>query len=92
MPGWVTHKMCIRDRKWAAKDVQNNTFAAFTLQAPGQVYLSANELNTIFGNQKADAGVKLGFDKDILGTSLKNPFNAEKFVAAESGEDKYRCV
>ena len=82
----------VKVQKWAAKDVQNNTFAAFTLQAPGQVYLSANELNTIFGNQKADAGVKLGFDKDILGTTLKNPFNAEKFVAAESGEDKYLYV
>ena len=82
----------VKVQKWAAKDVKDNTFAKFTLQAPGQVYLSANELNTIFGNQKADAGVKLGFNKDILGTTLKNPFNAEKFVAAESGEDKYLYV
>ena len=76
----------VKVQKWAAKDVQNNTFAAFTLQAPGQVYLSANELNTIFGNQKADAGVKLGFDKDILGTTLTNPFNANKFVAEGAGD------
>ena len=82
----------VKVQKWAAKDVQNNTFAAFTLQAPGQVYLSANELNTIFGNQKADAGVKLGFDKDILGTTLTNPFNANKFVAEGAGDADSRYL
>ncbi len=90
--GFTTPDGKVKVQKWAAKDVTNTTFATFTLQAPGQVYLSANELNTIFGNQKVDNGVKLGFNKDILGTTLKNPFNANKFVATESEDSVYLYV
>ncbi len=82
----------VKVQKWAAKDVTDATFAKFTLQAPGQVYLDAKELNTIFGNQKEDAGVKLTFNKDILGTTLTNPFSVDKFVADESGDTDSRYL
>ena len=77
-------------QKEGAKKAETAGFAKFTLQAPGQIYLSAEELNTIFGVQKEDAGVKLTFNKDVLGTTLTNPFNANKFLAEESGDTK--CI
>lgn len=79
-------------QKEGAKKAETAGFAKFTLQAPGQIYLSAEELNTIFGVQKEDAGVKLTFNKDVLGTTLTNPFNANKFLAEESGDTKYLYI
>ena len=74
--------------KESAKDAKKNIhFQAFTLRTADEVVLTAEELNTIFGTQKADAGVKLKFTPDILGTTLTNPFNHEKFVTEAADED-----
>ena len=64
-----------------------NTFTGFTLYSAAEVALTETQLNTIFGVQKGDAGVKLGFDPDVKGTSLKNPFNSQKFIVEDSGDD-----
>ena len=75
-------------QKEGAKKAETAGFAKFTLQAPGQIYLSAEELNTIFGVQKEDAGVKLTFNKDVLGTTLTNPFLMLFTCIFHTSEDK----
>ena len=60
-------------------------FAVFELNSPAQIYLTAKELNTIFGTYTdAKHGIKLGFNKDVLGTDIPNPFNAQSFYAQEA--------
>lgn len=77
----------IKVGKYAVKNIKADTdnLTGFTLYKAADVVLSANELNTIFDLQDADAGVKLNFSPDIKGTSLKNPFNEQKFIAKPLG-------
>ena len=43
-------------------------------------------MNTIFGTyEKSDHGLKLTFDKDVLGTDIPNPFNAQSFYTESAG-------
>ena len=61
--------------------------AEFTLMSPAEIFLTAEQLNTIFGTyEKADHGLKLTFDKDVLGTDIPNPFNAQSFYTEEAGD------
>ena len=74
--------------KESAVGAKNNAnFSKFTLRTADEIVLTAGELNTILGTQDAKAGVKLNFTPDILGTTLTNPFNYEKFVAEETAEN-----
>ena len=79
----------IKVGKYAVKNIKADTdnLTGFTLYKAADVVLSANELNTIFDLQDADAGVKLNFSPDIKGTSLKNPFNEQKFIAKPTGDN-----
>ena len=62
-------------------------FAEFTLMSPAEIFLTADQLNTIFGTyEKTDHGLKLTFDKDVLGTDIPNPFNAQSFYTEEAGD------
>ena len=59
-----------------------NVFTKFTLAYADSVTLNAAAINTILGQQTADKGVKLTFDKDKNNTSLKNYFSDDaKFFA-----------
>ncbi|WP_308548462.1 DUF6383 domain-containing protein [uncultured Parabacteroides sp.] len=59
-----------------------NVFTKFTLAYADPVTLNAAAINTILGQQTADKGVKLTFDKDKNNTSLKNYFSDDaKFFA-----------
>ena len=63
----------------------NNYFSEFSLYSPAEFYLTATELNTIFGTYDDEKhGIKLGFDKDVLGTDIPNPFNAQSFYATQA--------
>ncbi len=55
-------------------------FTEFTLMSPAEIFLNAKQLNTIFGTyEKEDHGLKLSFAKDVAGTDIANPFNAQSF-------------
>ena len=57
-------------------------FTKFTLAYADAVTLDAAAINTILGQQTADKGVKLTFNKDKNNTSLKNYFSDDaKFFA-----------
>ncbi len=63
-----------------------NYFATFSLMSPAEIFLTADQLNTIFGTyEKSDHGLKLTFDKDVLGTDIPNPFNAQSFYTESAG-------
>lgn len=78
----------------AQKDAQTgNVFTQFTLVEADPVVLDSKTLNTIFGQQKEDKGVKLTFTPDKNKTSLKNYFSdAAKFVTTSSGDAKWLYV
>lgn len=80
--------------KVAQADAQAGAkFSAFTLVEADPVVLNAQTLNTIFGQQKEDKGVKLTFNPDKNNTSLKNYFTDDaKFFAEKSSEDKWLNV
>ena len=80
--------------KVAQADAQAGAkFSAFTLVEADSVVLNAQTLNTIFGQQKEDKGVKLTFNPDKNNTSLKNYFTDDaKFFAEKSSEDKWLNV
>ena len=63
-----------------------NVFKKFTLFKASEIILSAKEINTIFGLQEEDHGVKLKFDRDINKTDLENPFNTKAFFAEQVRE------
>ena len=69
----------------AQADAQVGTnMQIFTLVEPDSVVLNAKALNTIFGTQKADKGVKLTFTPDKNNTTLKNFFTDDaKFFAVD---------
>ena len=77
-----------RDNNSYSPDGGTNTYndylVNFTLVTPAEIYLTSEQLNTIFGLQEADHGLKLSFDKDVLGTDIPNPFNAQSFVTEEA--------
>lgn len=80
--------------KVAQADAQaGDKFSVFTLVEADSVVLNAQTLNTIFGQQKEDKGVKLTFNPDKNNTSLKNYFTDDaKFFAEKSSEDKWLNV
>ena len=79
--------------KASAVGAEDNTdFQPFTLRTADQIILTADELNTILGSQKTDAGLQLKFNPDIKGTTLTNPFNNAKFIAEASEDADYLYV
>ena len=59
---------------------EESYFIEFTLMSPAEIFLNAEQLNTIFGTyEKEDHGLKLSFVKDVAGTDIANPFNAQSF-------------
>ena len=75
--------------KDAQKDAQaGSLFTQFTLVEADEIVLSATALNTIFGTQGADKGVKLTFVNDKNNTTLKNYFTDDaKFFAAQAEDE-----
>ena len=69
--------------------VSSNDLVTFSLKEADPMVLSARAINTIFGMQDADKGVKLKFDKDKNKTSLVNYFSEYKFWAEESGDQGF---
>ena len=67
-------------------------FDRFSLRTANQFVLTSDELNTILGNQDRNKGVSLKFTPDIKGTTLKNPFNMDKFISEESDIPGYLYV
>lgn len=80
--------------KDAQKDAQNGKiFSKFSLVEADSVVLNAKTLNTLFGQQTADKGVKLTFNPDKNNTSLKNYFSdAAKFVATDTKDNDWLAV
>ena len=67
----------------AIKDaVDGLFFTKLTIQTAPEIILNANQINTIFGQQKADAGVNLKFKPEV---AKNNPFNdkSNKFFAKQ---------
>ncbi len=59
---------------------KENYFIGFTLMSPAEIFLNAKQLNTIFDTyEKENHGLKLSFVKDVAGTDIANPFNAQSF-------------
>ena len=84
-----------------ASGEKTNYFIEFTLMSPAEIFLNAKQLNTIFGTyDKEDHGLKLSFVKDVAGTDIANPFNAQSFytelaetvTSAENVEAPYLYV
>ncbi len=80
--------------KWGANQVGGTAdMSNFTLVGAGQIALSADQVNTKLGLlQDKKAGVQLTFNPDVKGTSLKNPFNEQKFVAEDKDNDKWLFI
>ena len=68
-------------RKVKANEVADAGFMTVSLKEADALVLTAEEINTKLGQQKADAGVKLKFDPDRNNTSLENPFSDVAFLA-----------
>ena len=80
-------------KKMLATDVESqvasNDLVHFTLTEANPIVLSATAINTIFGMQDADKGVKLKFKEDKNKTSLVNYFSEYKFWAEDSGDANF---
>ena len=72
----------------AQADAQTGSvFTKFTLVEPDSIVMNANAVNTIFGTQTADKGVKLTFVDDKNNTTLKNYFTDDAKFFAVDAED-----
>ena len=80
-------------KKMLATDVEgqvaSNDLVHFTLTEANPIVLSATAINTIFGMQDADKGVKLKFKEDKNKTSLVNYFSEYKFWAEDSEDANF---
>ncbi len=61
-------------------DIATQFTDSVSLVKADAIELNAEEINTVLGSQKADAGVDLSFAPDVVGTDLKNPFKEGKFL------------
>ena len=79
--------------KYAANEVEAQNLTKFKLTKAAEVTINTkNDFNTIFGTQKKDDGVKLTFNKDVLGEGVTNYFTENKIMVEESGEAGYMYV
>ncbi|WP_455629023.1 DUF6383 domain-containing protein [Parabacteroides chinchillae] len=80
--------------KGAATDIDNALFTKFTLKTANEIYLNAEQINTIFGQQTADKGVNLKFNPDPNSAKFKNPFGDKdnKFFAMQVADSNYVYV
>ena len=83
----------VQMKKELASAVTSTTFTTFTLkEATALTIANANDFNTVFGTQKADEGVKLTFEPDVLGDNVVNPFNTKDIMVAASDENNWFYV
>ena len=79
--------------KYAANEVEAQNLTKFKLTKADEVIINTkNDFNTIFGTQKKDDGVKLTFNKDVLGEGVTNYFTENKIMVEESGDAGYMYV
>ena len=79
--------------KYAANEVEAQNLTKFKLTKADEVTINTkNDFNTIFGTQKKDDGVKLTFNKDVLGEGVTNYFTENKIMVEESGDPGYMYV
>ena len=83
----------------AMRQDASTNLTKFTLKKASEIVLSANEINTIFGQQDADKGVALSFDPNVNKVSQKNPFAntdakffAEQVTTASASGDSLNYV
>lgn len=82
--GFVLESGNITLKKILASDLADDTFMKVTLKNADALTLNANQINTMLGQQRADAGVKLTFVPDRNNTKLENPFSDVDFFASDS--------
>ena len=87
----------VKVAKWGANQIDATSNAAdvtnFALVGAAQIALSEDQVNTKLGLlQDNEAGVQLTFTPDVKGTSLKNPFNEQKFIAEDKDNDKWLFI
>ena len=87
----------VKVAKWGANQIDATSNAAdvtnFALVGAAQIALSEDQVNTKLGLlQDNKAGVQLTFTPDVKGTSLKNPFNEQKFIAEDKDNNKWLFI
>ena len=91
--GLVVDGADIQMKKVRATDIATAGFTKFELkEASALIIANANDFNTVFGTQKADEGVKLTFEPDVLGDNVVNPFNAKDIMVEASNTAKWFYV
>ena len=91
--GLVVNGADIQMKKVRATDIATAGFTEFELkEASALTIANANDFNTVFGTQKADEGVKLTFEPDVLGDNVVNPFNTKDIMVAASDENNWFYV